>query len=78
MKFYTHAFREFIEQQQMVIGVTRMDLQRRPGLAEYRQWLDQLGLKSPIFEIDARSRNDVTTLVQALLYSLDPGVSIDE
>lgn len=73
MKFYTHAFREFIEQQQLVVGITRMDLQRRPGLTEYRQWLEQLGLKAPIFEVDARSRNDVITLVQALLYSLDPG-----
>ncbi len=75
MKFYTNAFRGFIEKQQLVVGVTRMDLQRTPSLHNYRQWLDQLSLKAPVFEVDARSRADVTALVQALLYSLDPGVT---
>ncbi len=75
MKFYTNAFRDFIEQEQMVLGVTRMDLQRRPGLNDYRNWLDELSIQAPIFEVDARSRKDVTALVQALLYSLDPGVT---
>ncbi|MGB0845274.1 MAG: GTP-binding protein [Thiolinea sp.] len=75
MKFYTNAFRDFIEQEQMVVGVTRMDLQRKPGLNDYRSWLEELSIQAPIFEIDARSRKDVTALVQALLYSLDPGVT---
>ncbi|HMT92144.1 ATP/GTP-binding protein [uncultured Thiothrix sp.] len=75
MRFYTNAFRRFIEQQQMVVGITRMDIQRAPNLYDYRQWLDQLSLKAPIFEVDARSRADITALVQALLYSLDPGIN---
>ena len=75
MRFYTNAFRQFIEQQQMVVGVTRMDLQRSPNLYDYRQCLDQLAIKAPIFEVDARSRADITALVQALLYSLDPGIN---
>lgn len=75
MRFYTNAFRDFIEQRQMVLGVTRMDLQRKPGLAEYREWLDQLSIQAPVFEVDARSRTDVTALIQALLFSLDPGVT---
>jgi len=74
MKFYTNAFRDFIDTQQMVVGVTRMDLQRSPNLDQYRQWLDQLSLRAPVFEADARDRADVTALIQALLYSLDPGV----
>ncbi|MFZ1387397.1 MAG: ATP/GTP-binding protein [Thiolinea sp.] len=75
MRFYTNAFRQFIEQQQMVVGVTRMDIQRSPNLYDYRQCLDQLAIKAPIFEVDARSRADITALVQALLYSLDPGIN---
>lgn len=75
MRFYTNAFRDFIEQRQMVLGVTRMDLQRKPGLTEYREWLDQLSIQAPVFEVDARSRTDVTALIQALLFSLDPGVT---
>ena len=75
MRFYTNAFRDFIEKQQMVVGVTRMDLLRKPGLAEYRQCVESLSLQAPIFEVDARSHKDVTMLIQALLFSLDPGVT---
>ncbi|HPE62053.1 MAG: ATP/GTP-binding protein [Thiothrix sp.] len=75
MRFYTNSFREFIEQRQMVVGVTRMDLQRRPELNDYRLWLEQLSLHAPVFEVDARERADVILLIQALLYALDPGVT---
>ncbi len=75
MKFYTNAFRDFIQQEQMVVGVTRMDLQRKPGINDYRSWLKELSIDAPVFEVDARDRSDVTSLVQALLYSLDPGVT---
>ena len=75
MRFYTNAFRDFIDKQQMVVGVTRMDMQRKPTLSEYRQCLESLSLQAPVFEIDARSHKDVTMLIQALLFSLDPGVT---
>lgn len=75
MKFYTNAFRDFIREEQMVVGVTRMDLQRKPGISDYRRWLKELSIDAPVFEVDARDRSDVTSLVQALLYSLDPGVT---
>nr|CAA6829596.1 MAG: putative ATP/GTP-binding protein [uncultured Thiotrichaceae bacterium] len=75
MKFYTNAFRDFIQQEQMVVGVTRMDLQRKPGIHDYRRWLEELSIDAPVFEVDARDRGDVTSMVQALLYSLDPGVT---
>ena len=75
MKFYTNAFRDFIQQEQLVVGVTRLDLQRKPGINDYRSWLEELSIEAPVFEVDARDRGDVTSLVQALLYSLDPGVT---
>ncbi len=75
LKFYTGAFKEFIDEQQMVVGVTRMDLQRTPNIDDYRRWLDELGYSAPVFEVDARSRKDVSVLIQGLLLSLDPGVS---
>ena len=75
MRFYTNAFRAFIEKQQMVVGVTRMDIQRNPKLSDYRHYLESLSLNAPVFEVDARSGKDVTMLVQALLFSLDPGAT---
>jgi signal recognition particle receptor subunit beta len=74
MKFYNNSFREFIAEQQLVIGVTRLDLQRSPTMQNYRQWAEELSLDAPIFEVDARVREDVSMLIQSLLLSLDPGV----
>lgn len=75
MSFYVGAFREFIDRTRLVIGITRMDERRDPSLERYNAHLKTLGLKAPVFEVDARRRRDVAILVQALLYSLDPGIA---
>ena len=76
LKFYTQAFKEFIAAQQLVVGVTRMDTHRVPNVHDYRHWLDQLKIKAPVFEVDARKRDDVSLLIQAMLMSLAPGAEI--
>ena len=75
LKFYTDSFKSFIDQGQLVIGVTRFDECKKHTLDDYRQWADYLALDAPIFSVDARERMDVSYLIQALLYSLDPGVA---
>ncbi len=74
LKFFLQAFSSFINQTQVVIGVTQMDLSNKPSIADYHQQLQTLGFRVPIFSVDARIRNDVSLLIQALLYSLDPGL----
>jgi signal recognition particle receptor subunit beta len=76
LRFFIGKFRDFISQTNLVIGVTQMDMSPRPDLEEYVSQVGELGLKPPIFEVDARNRQDVSILVQALLYSINP--SIDE
>ncbi len=73
MKFYLNAFSDFIKKSGVVIGITRMDLERSPTLNHYRESLDKLNVRAPLLEVDARDSDDVSRLVQALLYSLDPG-----
>lgn len=72
--FFVDAFRPFIEKNDVVIGVTRMDVSPRPGLYTLQTKLNELGLKVPVFEVDARKREDVKVLLMALLTELDPGV----
>jgi len=74
MSFYINAFKDFIEETQLVIGVTRMDEVRKPELNEYVKHLASLGMVVPVFEVDARHKRDVSLLVQALLFSIDPGI----
>ena len=74
MKFFLEAFGKFINETGVAIGVTQMDLSSWPTIADYAAKLLEFGLKPPVFEVDAREKNDVSLLVQALMYSLDPGL----
>jgi uncharacterized protein len=74
MRFFLDAFGKFIDDTSVAIGVTQMDLSSKPSIDDYHTQLQAFGLKPPVFEVDAREKNDVSLLVQALLYSLDPGL----
>jgi signal recognition particle receptor subunit beta len=74
MKFFLESFKDFIGETNVAIGVTQMDLSDKPTIDDYHIQLKELGFNNPIFAVDARVRNDVSLLVQSLLYSLDPGI----
>lgn len=76
LHFFLKAFKNFINRTAVVIGVTRMDINNKPGLDAYHQELAaNHSSQLPLFEVDARRHTDVSMLVQTLLYSLDPGLS---
>ncbi len=75
LKFYTNAFKDFLNTSEIVIGVTHMDTDKTPNINDYYKWLDELSIDAAIFDVDARNKSDVSSLVQALLYSLDPEVA---
>jgi signal recognition particle receptor subunit beta len=74
MKFFLDNFSKFIADTTVAIGITQMDLSAKPTIDDYHVQLRALGLKPPVFAVDARVKSDVSLLVQALLYSLDPGL----
>jgi len=74
MRTYLEAFRDFISDRAVVIGVTGMDVKNRPGLYSYYTRLSDMGMKPPLFEVDPRQREDVKTMLLALLAMLDPGL----
>lgn len=74
LEFFLDAFKPFIEKNAVVIGVARMDVSPRPGLYTFHKKLYELKMNVPIFEVDARERKDVKTLLLGLLASLDPGL----
>lgn len=81
LHFFLHAFKDFILQVPVVIGISKTDLQSRPTPADYAESLPEI-VKDvpmmtpmpPIFEVDGRRKDDVKNLVMALLYSIDPGL----
>jgi signal recognition particle receptor subunit beta len=74
MKFFLDTFDKFITNTSIAIGVTQMDLSKKPTIDDYHIQLQALNLTPPVFAVDARVKSDVSLLVQALLYSLDPGL----
>jgi len=74
LEFYLDAFKRFIDKNGVVIGVTRMDVKPRPGLYSFHTKLKELGVKAPVFEVDARDREDVKLMMISLLSLLDPGL----
>ncbi|MGC8467908.1 MAG: GTP-binding protein [Acidithiobacillus sp.] len=81
MHFFLHAFRDYIVDVPVVIGISKTDLQTRPGPRDYADMLPEvtadlrmLNPVPPIFEVDGRNKEDVKNLVLALLYSIDPGI----
>jgi uncharacterized protein len=75
MRFFLNSFESFINETQVAIGVTKMDLKNQPTMAAYHDQFKGADLKPPIFEVDTRVKSDVILLLQALLFSLDPGVT---
>ncbi len=72
LRFFLETFSSLIDKTEVVIGITQMDLKQTPTLEDYHTQLKAFGLKPPVFEVDARVRDDISILIQALLYSLDP------
>ena len=70
LSFYLNAFKKFIEETGVVIGITGMDVKAQPSHREYRKELKRLGLEVPIFTIDARHKRDIVVMLEALLFSL--------
>ncbi len=76
MVFYLEAFGELLEPRSAaaVVGVTRCDIASRPDLADYREALERLGRRLPVFEVDAREREDVKVVLLALAAELTPAI----
>jgi signal recognition particle receptor subunit beta len=73
MARYLDSFHDFIQETAAVIGVTHTDESPRPDLQTYYHYLQERGLQLPVFPIDARSRESVIMLIQALLAMLEYG-----
>ena len=72
LTFFLDAFSEFLKTVPLVVGVTKMDIQGKPFIETYQQFLLEKSIKVPVFEVDVRRKSDVKSLLMALLFSIDP------
>jgi len=65
LKFYFKTFKEYVNN--IVIGITHVDEDPQHLLKQYKDWMNLNGLTLPIFAIDARQKDDVLLVVEALI-----------
>jgi hypothetical protein len=75
LNFYRDQCRPMLENSKLVFGVVGMETQVQPTLLDYYMELRGIEPKPVIFEVDISQRADISLLIEALLYSLDPGAS---
>ncbi len=71
LDFFLNSFSHFIQNKAIVVGITRTDLPGKHNLDDYHRVLKEHHYNPPIFEVDARKKNDISILIQALLFSVD-------
>jgi len=71
---FLDSFSGFIKETAVVIGVNRLVDASVQDLDIYNKKVQEFDMTAAVFEVDAREHDDVMMLVQALLFSLDPGL----
>lgn len=66
LKFFIKTFQPYVENCQLMVGITRSDLSAEPELEEYRQVMQSLNHFIPIYRVDARKSEDISMLINSL------------
>jgi signal recognition particle receptor subunit beta len=72
---FLDAFKDFTKDNPVVIGLTRGDLAAKEHGIDWDSIHNTLAAKdvsAAVFEVDARNKEDINMLVQALVLSIDP------
>lgn len=65
LQFYVDSFKENLSN--MIIGITHLDLDSQHLLKKYRDWAKHNNYSIPIFAVDARKKDEILMLVEALI-----------
>lgn len=71
MDFYLEKFAPYTQGQQMVIGVTRNQLDSGPDVDDYYARLQQRGWLIPVMSVDTREGADVLMLLDTLMLCIE-------
>ncbi len=76
LEHFLDAYEPFIEAAAVAVGITRTDLSPEPRRSAYVDAVTRRGMRCPVLTVDARDPDDVSLLLQSLLFSLDPQVAV--
>ncbi|MFC1748303.1 ATP/GTP-binding protein [Pseudomonadota bacterium] len=66
LKFFVNTFKQYVDESQLMVGITRSDLSDSPAVHDYRSVMQSLEAFIPIYTIDARKSEDVAMLINSL------------
>ncbi len=66
LKFFINTFREYANDSQLMVAVTRSDQSPTPEISHYREIMQEMDFFIPIYYIDARKQEDVSMLINSL------------
>ncbi len=72
LRFFLTQFDQIIGETAVAIGLTKTDEPGACKAAELRAVMSASQNRYPMFAVDARCKADVTTLIESLLYTLNP------
>lgn len=70
---FLDAFDELAKKSAVVIGITHRDAVAGPAMSDYSEVLAKRSLALPVFSIDARKKEHILLLVDALLSAIEAG-----
>jgi signal recognition particle receptor subunit beta len=73
LDYYLNVNADFLKGRPAVIGVTHLDVVETPSLDDYYASLAERGEIWPVFRADARERDDMVVLIDALMSLLEYG-----
>jgi signal recognition particle receptor subunit beta len=71
---YIEYYQQLVGEESIAVGLTRYDNSPTPNINEFHIALRELKLNIPVFSVNVHEKNDVITLIKAMLYNLDSGV----
>ncbi len=73
---FLDAFSGALEGLPFCVGITHLDKSRKVILPDYHALLKRRGHVIPLFSVDARSSQDMNTLLMAMLGMIEPGILV--
>lgn len=70
-----HHYQQLVGEEAIAVGLTNHDDSPVPDINEYHVALREANLHIPVFSVNVNDKHDVITLIKALLFNLDSGVS---
>ncbi|HLS05247.1 MAG TPA: GTP-binding protein [Wenzhouxiangella sp.] len=75
LRLYVGEFRQLIDETSLVVGITHTDRGGMQARQKVARALVEMGLPPTVMDTDARNRQHMAILIQALVYSINPFLS---